>query len=319
MKRIDVPYLDRSCSQLVLGTMAFSFERRDHWWRLMDAYFEAGGNCVDTAYVYYGGESERVIGEWIQARGCRDEMIVLTKGAHPLRDGKPRVTPEAILHDFEISRERLGVETIDLYLLHRDDPAVPVDEIVDCLHGLRQQGKVRAYGGSNWSVHRLQQANDYARTKGLTPFAASSPNFSLAVPNVPRWPGCVSVMPEDLAWYETAQMPLFSWSSQASGFFTGRYAPDKTDHAEMVRVYYSQENWNRYGRARKLAAAKGVDANQIALAYVLCQPFPTFALIGPLTNEELKSSMRAVDVLLSREEVMWLDGRLPDPSTDVGG
>lgn len=298
--------------------MAFSLDRRDHWWRLLDAFFEVGGNCVDTALVYRGGESERVIGQWVKARGVRDQLILLTKGAHPLSDGKPRVTPEAIRHDLAVSLERLGVETIDLYLLHRDDPGVPVDEIVDCLHGLREEGKVRAYGGSNWSVARLEQANAYARAKGLTPFAASSPNFSLAVPNEPRWSGCISVTPADLAWYEASQLPLFSWSSQAGGFFTGRYSPERTDDPEMVRVYYSRENWNRYERARRLAAAKGVEATQIALAYVLCQSFPTFALIGPLTEGELRSSLRAVDVELSREEVMWLDGRSATAPTGVG-
>lgn len=310
MRRIDVPVLKRACSQLVLGTMAFSLNRRDQWWRLLDAFFEAGGNCVDTALVYSGGESERVIGQWVKARGVRDRIIVITKGAHPLRDGKPRVRPDAIRHDLSISLERLGVESIDLYLLHRDDPGVPVDEIVDCLHRLRAEGKIQAYGGSNWSVPRLQQANAYARAHGLTPFAASSPNFSLAVPNEPRWAGCISVTAEDLAWYERSRMPLFSWSSQAGGFFTGRYAPDRTDDAEMVRVYYSAENWRRYARARRLAEAKGVEATQIALAYVLCQPFPTFALIGPLAEKELQSSLKAVDVHLSRDEVMWLDGRL---------
>lgn len=310
MNYLDVPYLGRACSQLVLGTMAFSENRRDDWWRLLDAFLEAGGNCVDSAFVYQGGESERVIGGWMKARRCRDEVIVLTKGAHPFRDGKPRVRPDAILHDIEISLDRLQVETIDLYLLHRDDPDVPVDEIVDCLHGLREAGRLGAFGGSNWSVARLQRAIEYAHANGLTPFSASSPNFSLAVANEPRWPGCVSVTLEDLAWHEMSQMPLFAWSSQASGFFTGRYSPDKTGDSEVVRVYYSKENWDRYERAKRLAAAKGVDATQIALAYVLNQSFPTFALIGPLTPEELQSSLRGVEVELSQEEVMWLDGRL---------
>ena len=95
---------------------------------------QAGGNCIDTALIYQGGESELVIGEWMRARGVEDEVVVLTKGAHPLRDGLPRVTTRRDQDDLEISLERLKVETIDLYLLHRDDPDVPVDEIVDCLN-----------------------------------------------------------------------------------------------------------------------------------------------------------------------------------------
>lgn len=304
-----VPGLDRDCSRLVLGTMAFTRERRDDGWRLMDRFVQAGGNCVDTALIYQGGESEIVVGEWLRARGLRGEVIVITKGAHPKADGKPRVRPDAILEDIQISLNRLGVETIDLYLLHRDDPQVPVGEIVDVLNREREAGRLRAFGGSNWSVARLQAADDYARAHRLVPFSASSPQFSLALTNEPRWPGCISVTQDDFKWYVEKQMPLFAWSSQASGFFAGRLSPERQGQDDLRRVYDSPENWARLERARKLANAKGAAPTQIALAYVLYQPFPTFPLIGPLTEEELTASLGALDVELTFDEVMWLDGR----------
>jgi len=298
--------------------MEFSVAEKGRWWRLLDRFVEAGGNCVDTALIYQGGESELVIGQWLKDRGMQGEVIVLTKGAHPKADGKPRVSPEAIAEDLEISLNRLGVERIDLYLLHRDDPSVPVDEIVDALNRQKEAGRISTFGGSNWSVERLQAANEYALTRGLTPFAASSPQFSLALTKEPRWPGCISVTLDDLRWYEESQMPLFAWSSQASGFFAGRLARHGDDPSGLRRVYDLPENWARLDRAERLAKGKGWAPTQIALAYVLCQPFPTFALIGPLTEEELAESLAATKVELTSHEVMWLDGRRADPPFAAG-
>jgi 1-deoxyxylulose-5-phosphate synthase len=137
--------------------------------------------------------------------------------------------------------------------------------------------------------------------------SCNSPNLSLAKPNEPRWAGCISADADYIAWHERSNLPLLSWSSQAGGFFTGRFAPDKLDDQEAVRVYYSDANWKRYRRAAELAEAKGVTANQIALSYVLHQPFPTCAIIGPNRVEELHSSAEALGVELSPQEILWLD------------
>lgn len=294
---------------IVLGTMIFGLDRADDWFALLDAYKEMGGNCLDTGRIYRGGESEQVIGAWLKHRGVRDEFLILTKGAHPKADGIPRVTPEAIAQDLEQSLDALGVDSIDLYLLHRDDPSVPVDEIVDFLDAEIRAGRIKRFGASNWTAPRIEEANAYAETAGKHGFTLSSPSLSLATPNEPRWPGCVSLTTDDLAWYEKTQIPVFSWSSQAGGFFTGAFHPDDRDNAEMVRVYYSEENWARLERARSLAKAKGVEATHIALAYVLSQGFPTFALIGPKTREELFVSASHSDLRLTPQEVRWLDGR----------
>lgn len=308
MQHLDISGLGR-CSRIVLGSMAFGLDRREEWHALLDAYIDSGGNCIDTARVYRGGASEQVIGDWLYSRGIRDDVFVLSKGAHPQGDGKPRVRPEEIKKDLVESLDALQLGCIDMYLLHRDDPEVPVGELVDSLDDLKKSGAIRSFGGSNWSTKRLQAANEYARKHGRSGFSLSSPNFSLALPNEARWPGCVSVTTSDLAWYEKAQLPLFSWSSQAGGFFTGRFAPDAPNNPEIVRVYYNDENWKRLDRARKLAGDKGVEPTQIALSYVLSQSFPTFAIIGPLSALELRSSARADGLELSADEVLWLDGR----------
>lgn len=300
--------IDRPISKLVLGTMIFNRQNEKTAFALLDAFLEMGGNCIDTAHVYGGGESERTIGRWLQARGSRDDVIILGKGAHPDATG-PRVNPAAIERDLSESLERLQVETIDLYLLHRDDPALPVGPIVESLNEQKRRGRIRAFGGSNWTTARIAEANAYAAARGLDGFVASSPNLSLAKPNEPRWPGCVSLSFPDLDWYERLQFPVFSWSSQAGGFFTGRFTPADRSDREMVRVYYSEANWRRYERAGELGKRHGLDANQIALAYVLNQPFPVFAIVGPHSVGELSSSARALDVELSPEELRWLDLR----------
>jgi aryl-alcohol dehydrogenase-like predicted oxidoreductase len=124
------------------------------------------------------------------------------------------------------------------------------------------------------------------------------------------WEGCRHVTDdEDRRWFERTGTPLFPWSSQARGFFTGRAAPDDHSDPELVRCYYSDGNFERLARARKLAAQLGVAPTAVALAYVLAQTFPTFAVIGPRSVEETRTSAEAAAVQLTPEQVAWLDLR----------
>ena len=164
--------------------MACSPDNQDVTNALLDAFVAAGGTCLDTAHIYGGGKSERAVGNWLNRGNNREKMVVLDKGAHHDSSG-PRVNPEAILADLTESLNRLQIETIDLYLLHRDDPNVPVGPIVECLNEQYRFGKIRAFGGSNWTTERIQEANNYAGMYGLKPFVASSPHLSLAVPSGP--------------------------------------------------------------------------------------------------------------------------------------
>jgi aryl-alcohol dehydrogenase-like predicted oxidoreductase len=195
--------------------------------------------------------------------------------------------------------------------MHRDNVNVPVGEFVDCLNQHRAAGRIRAYGGSNWTTARLQAANDYAQRRGIPGFAASSPNFSLAHWNEPMWPDCLSASDaKSRAWYRRTQMPLLAWSSQASGFFTGRFSPadqGNTAAADVVRVWFNEGNWERLRRAEKMAEIRGVSALQVALAYVLHQSLNIFALIGPQSAEELNTSAKALEVALTPTDLAWLD------------
>jgi aryl-alcohol dehydrogenase-like predicted oxidoreductase len=237
------------------------------------------------------------------ARGLTDEIVVLTKGAHHDNDtGRKRVNPAEITQDLEESLQALGRDSIDVYCLHRDDPDTPVGSILEILSRHRRAGPIRVLGASNWSAPRLEEAATYAAQHGLDAFACSSPGLSLAAPQEEPWPGCVTIhAPEARAWYAKRQLPVFAWSSLAGGFFAG------VPSADATRVYENGANRERCRRASALGARTGATATQVALAWVLHQPFPTYALIGPRSVAELRESVAALDLTLTPAESRWLD------------
>lgn len=297
---------DKPVSRVVLGSLAFDAGNLPLTFSLIDNFLENGGTAIDTAYVYGAGNCEKGLGAWIAESKKREQIFLIGKGGCTID-----VTPEQIDRELEISLDRMQTDYVDLYFMHRDNVNLPVGDFVECLNAHLRAGRMRAFGGSNWTPARLAEANAYAAEHGLVGFAASSPNFSLAVWNEPMWSDCLSA--SDLPsrrWYEETKMPLFAWSSQASGLFTGRFkAEDRaTADPEVVRTWYNDDNFRRLARAQELAAKYGVEATQIALAYVLCQPaLDIYALIGPRRLEELPSSLEALKVKLSPEELRYLN------------
>ncbi len=304
-------------SRLVLGSMVFSTEPEafDNTCRLLERFVSSGGTTVDTARIYSRGTSEAAFGAWLERSGRRKDMVVLGKGAHhDTQTFERRVSPAAIHEDIETSLREMRLETIDIYILHKDDPEVEVGPIVEALNEEADAGRIRAFGGSSWNQRRLTAANEYAAEHSLRPFSVSSPNFALAVPNEPMWVGCISIAgdAEAQAWYQQTRMPVFAWSAQARGFFSGRFRPDLTegptpDSQNVIRTYYSDANWERYRRADELAEQKGCTLRQVALAWVLHSPLEIFALIGPATLSELEDCLGALDVALTPAEVAWLN------------
>ena len=304
--------LGRRLSRLALGTLWFTPDRQSDVSKLLDAWVELGGDTIDTAHVYGKGDAERALGQWLRARpDLRERLVIVSKGAHP--DGDVvRVTPEDITSDLHDTIERLG-GPVDLYLLHRDDPSKPVGPLVEVLDGHRRAGQIRAYGASNWTPERIEEANAYASAHGLAPFCLSSTHLSLATQNAEQWPGALSAAdPATRSWHERTQMPLLAWSAQASGFFTGRFARDRDADPDIEAVYFSDDNWERLDRARTLADRLGSTANEVALAWVLAQWFPVQALIGPHSVQQLRASVGATELELSDEDVAWLNLEEPD-------
>ena len=299
--------LGRRLSRLALGTLWFTPDRQSDVSKLLDAWVELGGDTIDTAHVYGKGDAERALGQWLRARpDLRERLVIVSKGAHPDGD-RVRVTPGDINSDLRDTIERLG-GPVDVYLLHRDDPSKPVGPLVEVLDEHRRAGHIRAYGASNWTPERIDEANAYAAAHGLAPFCLSSTQLSLATQNAEQWPGALSATdPATRRWHERTQMPLLAWSAQASGFFTGRYAPDRDADPAIAAVYFSDDNWERLDRARMLAERLKSTANEVALAWLLAQRFPVQALIGPRSVQELRGSVGATELELSDEDVAWLD------------
>ncbi|MGL5152608.1 MAG: aldo/keto reductase [Clostridium sp.] len=306
----DGKEIDIEASALLMGSGDFlRIDNMEFAAPILDKFIEIGGNIFDTARHYR--HSEKALCHWMKERGNRDDLIIFTKGCHPVREfpDTPRVKPECIREDVETSLEMLGTDHVEMFALHRDDVTQPVGPIMEELDKLVKEGKVYAIGVSNWELDRIIEANDYAKEHGLTPFTFNSPNLSLAKCKIPRWPGCVSANEAMIKWHEENNMAMVSWSSQAGGFFSGAFAKDKLDNQEMVDVYYCDENWERYDRAIDLAEKLGVTPIQVALAYVVNQKFPTGAAIGPEKMEELLSSVEGSKITLTEEQVNWLDLR----------
>jgi aryl-alcohol dehydrogenase-like predicted oxidoreductase len=230
--------------------------------------------------------------------------VVTVKGAHT-----PRCLPELLVRDLRESLDRLQFDYADLYIMHRDNPEVPVGEFVELLNELKDKGLIRgAFGGSNWSFERFAQVNDYARAHGKQGFAVLNNNLSLARMVKPVWGGCVHV--SDTAsrqWLEETGTTHFSWSSQARGYFLPEDERMKLG-TDNFACWDAPDNQARRRRAEELAEKKGCTPINIAAAYVIDQPFPSFALVGPRTIHETATTLPALEVELTREEIAWLWG-----------
>jgi len=308
--------IDKPVSRLVQGTVMLTEEDLPGSLALLDAVYDHGCTTFDTAHGYGAGACERVLGQWVKSRGVRDEVTILGKGAHPY-DGRERVTPEDITSDLHDSLTRQGSEYIDLYVLHRDNPSVPVEPIVEVLNEHKRAGKIGAFGGSNWSTARIAEANEHAVGNGLEPFTVSSPNYSLAVQIKPPWEGCLSISgpagEEEREWCIEQGMPVFPWSSLAGGFFSGRFRRDNLDSFETyldklcVESYCGEENFQRLDRVEELGERYGLSIPQVAMAYVMSQPLDVYALVGCRTGDEFGMNAAVLGQKLAADELAWLD------------
>jgi aryl-alcohol dehydrogenase-like predicted oxidoreductase len=296
----SVPGLDKAVSRFVFG--CDNQRRYSHGAAVWDDFFERGGTAFDTSWVYGGGLPERLLGAWIADRGVREELVVISKGAHT-----PRCYPDLLRIDFEESLDRMGLEYADIYLMHRDNPDVRVGEFVDALDELCSEGLIRgAVGGSNWSPERFEAARSYARENGKRVPGVLSNNLSLAEMVKPVWPGCVHMSDEQSrAWLRDSGISHFAWSSQARGYFLPPSERMKLG-ADNFACWDSVENRRRRERAETLARRYGCSPLNVAAAYVLSQPFNSFALIGPRQIHETADALNALRVHLSEEEVSRL-------------
>ncbi|MDO5322494.1 MAG: aldo/keto reductase [Clostridia bacterium] len=305
-------FCGRETSVIALGTMDFGGRIEESRAReFMDAYVEIGGNFIDTARIYgdfarkIQGGSEQVIGRWMEDRRCRERIVLGTKGGHPdpsdMHTG--RLSQGEILDDMRRSLDNLRTDCVDIYWLHRDDPSRPVEDILESLTALTEQGMTRYVGVSNWSTARIVEANASAARHGLVKLYANQPQFSLARQVVVEDDTLCQMDSETYAMHVRENLPCVCFSSQAKGFLSkmdqGGEAilPDKAR-----RRYLCEENLAVFDRCRALSAQTGYSINTLALAWLTSQPFPTFPIAGVSRMEHIEALREAGDAILTAEQ-----------------
>lgn len=320
MQSQKIPRTTLAPSVICLGTgdLGGAISRQDSF-AILDEFLRAGGNFIDTAKVYSDwrpGErsvSEKTIGAWLKARGVRDQVILATKGAHPDLAAMhiPRCSPPEILSDLESSLANLGVERIDLYYLHRDDPTRPVGEILETLEAQVEAGKIQYYACSNWRPARIKAAQEYATAHGLTGFVINQPLWNYArIDYDDVADPTLAVMDAEL-WqlHHQSNLACAPYSSQANGFFHKLLngLPETSLNPIHRRMYLTDANRARMERVRQFCADSGLSITQVILGYLLLQPFPTFPIIGARTIDYLRDSLTAVPTRLAPADLRTLD------------
>ena len=311
-----IPGLAQPVSRLFFGTAAPPIMTDEATASdLLDSVLAAGINAFDRARSY--GRAENALGRWMETRGCRDRVIVLSK-CGDIREGKVKVNRQVIADQLQQSLDALRTDRIDIFLLHRDDPNTSVEEFIDALNEARDAGKITVFGVSNWTLPRIQAANAYAEAHGLAGLSVSSPNYGLARQMQDLWGGgCVTISgPEHQKareWYMKSGMPVIAYSSLGRGFFSGRFRAGDMDGARRVLDAFAQkgylypENMLRLRRAEELAEREGITVPEIAMRYVFGSGMNLFAVVSTGSPERLKMNIRAAAHPLSEEDIAYLE------------
>ncbi|MFA0845468.1 aldo/keto reductase [Streptomyces rochei] len=293
---------------LALGGNVFGWTAdQDTSFAVLDAYTAAGGNFIDTADSYSawadgnsGGESETVLGQWLAARGNRDDVVLATKvSQHPEYPGLSAANIKAAA---DASLRRLGTDHIDLYYTHFDKPEVPVEEIVGALDELVRAGKVRHIAASNISAERLAASLDFSDREGLARYVAIQPHYNLVSRDT--YEGGL----RDLS--ERAGLAAVPYYALAAGFLTGKYRPGATvdsPRAGGAARHLETERGRRVLAALdEIAGAHDAPVATVALAWLAAQPTVAAPIASARTVEQLPALLGVAELTLSEDEVRRL-------------
>lgn len=312
---VRLPSTPLSVSPLCLGGVPFGNTISEtETFALLDRFVALGGTFIDTARIYSDwvpGEkrrSERVLGDWLAARGKREKLIIASKGAHPFIESLdvPRTSAVEIRDDLEGSLQTLRTEVIDLYWLHRDEPARPVEQFIDVLNAFLREGKIRAFGASNWTTDRLRAANAYAQQSGQQGFCANQPFWCLGVAQSrpPPFTGYVKYDAEMDRFHRETGLAVIPYTAQANGFFSKLARGD----AGLERHdFHVPANLTAGRVVRELAALKRVAPSAVVLAYLWSRAFPVIPIIGSRTIAQLEDCIAALPVRLTPAEIATLE------------
>jgi 1-deoxyxylulose-5-phosphate synthase len=303
-------------SRLCLGCMSFGVpERGPHPWTLDEEQsrpfikraLELGINFLDTANVYSDGTSEEIVGRALRDFAKRDEVVLATKvhgRMHPGPNGRG-LSRKAIFAEIDASLRRLGTDFVDLYQIHRWDYDVPIEETLEALHDVVKSGKARYIGASSMYAWQFCQALYLADERGWTRFISMQNHYNLLYREEER---------EMMGLCSAEGIGVIPWSPLARGRLTRPWS----DSPETKRAGSDEFGQSLYSktaeadrkvveRVGEMAAARGLPAAQIALAWMLQKPFVTSPIIGATKSSHLDDAVAALSVKLSPEEVARLE------------
>lgn len=312
-----IPRTNLVASVLCLGTAEFGSNVDDAVSEtLIKRYLDAGGNVLDTAEVYAewipGGShrSEEFLGRWLRKRKSREGLILSTKGAHPRLNSMhiPRMSKREVESDLDSSLQRLGIDCVDIYWLHRDDVTTPVEEILLMLEDFRRAGKIRYAGFSNWTQTRAEAARIAAEKLNVAGFIGSQNQWSLAKADASKGdPTWAYIDDSFVAWHTQHGFAAFPYTPQANGYFRRLETGSVAQASDLVKaLFHHAQNENRYKRIKALQSETGYSVGQIVLGYLLDQPFPVFPIIGPKKPADLDESLGAADATLTASHLEFL-------------
>lgn len=303
-------------SELCLGTMTFGGTdgmwgqigqlRQDEADLLVRTAVDAGINFIDTANVYAGGQSERILGQSIRNLGIpRDDVVIATKVLGPMGDGpNARGASRAhILAQAKASLQRLQMDHIDLYQIHGFDALTPITETLEALDNLVRQGHVRYVGLSNWAAWQIVKAVGIAEARKLAPILSLQAYYTLVGRDLER---------EIVPMLRSEGLGLMVWSPLAGGFLSGKYSGGAAaNDSRRAGFDFPPVDLDRGDAAiavmRGIAEAKGCTVAQVALAWLLHQPVVTSVIIGAKRVEQLQDNIRSTEVTLTPEDLTELD------------
>lgn len=316
MNYTKIPYVEHEISKIIYGTAIPQIMMGGNANQLLDEIYATGVNTFDTARGYLAAEI--LLGKWIEEKNMRDKIVILSKCGHPSMFGKKRVNECEIRKDFMRSSRYLHTDFIDIYLLHRDDTDIAVGEIIEILNAMHAEGKIGAFGGSNWTYQRIAAANEYAYKHNLIPFTVSSPNYCLADQvNDPWGGGCVTISgprnKDSREWYRKNQMPVIAYSSLGRGLFSGKVKSNEIEKVGEImdevalKGYGCQENYERLRRCEIMANKKNCSVAQIAMAWIFNQKINTVAVVSTSSAQRMQQNIDAMCIELSEDECLYLD------------
>jgi aryl-alcohol dehydrogenase-like predicted oxidoreductase len=276
---------------------------------LLDAYAAAGGDFIDTANIYAhwvaegwrGGESETLLGEWLAARKNRNQLVIASKVGFNYQDVPQSLAPKIIRAECEKSLMRLGIDTIDLYFAHCDDPAIPQIAVLETFAALIAEGKVRAIGASNFSTHRLATANEIARANGLPRYEVLQQRHTYLQPRLDADTGRQVVLTKDMTDYcVSAGLSIMAYSATLRGAYTGK--PSRP----LPEAYRSQSNRARLKTLKDIAGETQSAPLQVTLAWLWSKP-QMLPMIAVSSKAQLADNLAASEIELTPDQLARLD------------